>query len=227
MSLGKSINIGFLTIIFAVLATVFVALYIYSVPPNINDEQQLGPRNEINGHTPKPKSWNTVTSSKYKYRISYPPSYSTQGIDKQPAGAELSEYSEISIGSYDERTRISRLNLKIWPNPTNISPKDWYTSEINRQEKEKLECQKNTPGTSCPNLTLKNITQKQESTTFKNLPAYKTLMFRFDHSDECWLITKYLHFYQICFDVDNPNDPELNKHLPIYKQILESFDFLK
>lgn len=131
-----------------------------------------------------------------------------------------------SIIISDNKDYARGLSVTTWSNPNDLLPKDWYISETAKEEKEKTDCEKSTPNGPCPNLTSKDVTLSQESTTFKNLPAYKTLMFGFDHSDECWLITKFSNFYQICYDKSDPNDPKLEEHLLIYEQMLQSFELL-
>ena len=223
-----SVVLVLLTGVLAIVLLIVVFIKIYPIithkpnvlTPSVVTNVMPQPTENVNNANATPQ-WKLFTNTKYNYIISYLDTYSVDKSDGKPGDPTTSP--EIHFSSNDTGFGFS---IKVWANPDNITPKAYFINEMAQEQKDQADCIKQNTGKACMPVTLKDLAKTQSETTLKGLSAYKFSMFKFDHSDECYIVTKNQNFYQLCFDNSDPNDPDIEQHVKIYNEMLQSFNFL-
>lgn len=218
----KKISIVF---IFFVLAG--SAFWYFSRGGRTNDEQ-----NNINTNNSTPtvvddgsviEGWPTYTNSEYGFSAQYPADWEVQESLKPQ---DMTALHEISIHAKEYETFRPSFTISIYTNEEGLSLSKWWDARLKAADAESAACRAEN-GDEAPCLYLRDILRGSETVTVGGAPAHRVRLFQFDSEGECNYFAKNEYIFGLCYDGENPNDPNFEANNAIYRDILDSFALVK
>jgi len=161
-------------------------------------------------------------NSEYGFSLKYPSDWQVQEALKPQ---EIRALHEIVFFEKEYEMHRASLTVRIFTNDTEQTVDEWWNEWLSDEDIKKEECIAEYGEGNAPCLFLHDLVENEEETVLAGLSAYTVRLFRFDSEEECVFVAHGEYIYGLCYDGENPNDPDFEVNKEITKKIRESFNF--
>jgi len=166
--------------------------------------------------------WQEYKNEQYGFSIKYPAEWEVQEALKPQ---EIRALHEIVFFEKEYEIHRASLTVRIFTNDEEQTINEWWNAWLSDEDKKKEECIAEYGEGNTPCLFLRDLIEREEEVVLAGVSAHKVGLFRFDSEEECIYASRGKYIYGICYDGQNPNDPDFEANKEITKKMRESFSF--